>query len=270
MVNLFGHGFIGKEYSSKYNCIVNTRDNLIPKHNKILYFISTVDNYNIYTNPYLDIETNLITLINVLENARKKFNSNFEFNFISSWFVYGETDLPATENSVCSPKGFYSITKKAAEDLLISYCNTYSIKYRILRLANILGKTDNKVSKKKNALQYLINEIKNNNKIELYYEGMFYRDYMDVEDVVQAINLVINNGQDNDIYNIGNGDPILFKDIIQYIVNKTNSSSEIIMVNNKDFHGKIQVKSMYMDNSKLKSLGFKKNYSIFETLDKLI
>ena len=115
-------------------------------------------------------------MIKVLENIKNKNNTTF--NFISSWFVYGNTDLPAHEESYCDPRGFYSITKRAAEQLLISYCETYEIKYRILRLANVIGTGDKKVSKKKNALTYLINELKQDNAINLYSDGDLYRDYI--------------------------------------------------------------------------------------------
>ena len=67
----------------------------------------------------IDIETNLSVMMEVLEKLKEK---DFVFNFISSWFVYGDTKMPASETSICFPKGFYSITKKAAEDLLISFC----------------------------------------------------------------------------------------------------------------------------------------------------
>ncbi len=270
MLNLFGNGFIGKEYSKRFVCEVNERNNLDPITNNILYLISTVHNYHVFDDTLLDINTNLVTLIKVLDNARNKFNSDFTFNFVSSWFVYGNTDMPATENSICNPKGFYSITKKTAEDLLISYCETFGIKYRIMRLCNVLGNTDEKVSAKKNALQFLIQKLKNNEDIELYDSGNFYRDYMHVDDVVSAINLVINKGNTNEIFNIGFGEPVLFKLIIDYAKDKINSKSNIIAIPPKEFHSKIQVKSMYMDNSKIKKLGFTATKNIFETIDTLI
>ena len=138
-----------------------------PKSKDVLYFISTVDNYNIFSDPFLDVETNLNVLIKTLEACRE-YSNETTFNFISSWFVYGKTDsLPASEDSYCNPKGFYSITKRAAEQLIISYCETYNIKYRILRLCNVCGETDLKVSKKKNALQHLINEVINDRDVNL-------------------------------------------------------------------------------------------------------
>lgn len=270
MVNLFGLGFVGGEYAKRFPVVVNLRDNFEPQSNNILYFISTIHNYHVFTNPFLDIDTNLNLLVRTLENAKKIYGSDFTFNFISSWFVYGNTEIPAKENSPCNPKGFYSITKKTAEDLLISYCNTFKIRYRILRLANVLGINDNKVSAQKNALQYIIKQLQNNQLVELYDNGDFYRDYIDVDDAVTAINLVITEGELDNIYNISNGRPTKFKHLVDYVANKMGSYSQIIPIQQRDFHRVVQVKTMYLDNEKIQKLGYMPKYSIYQTLDKLI
>ena len=210
---LGGKGFVGSRYRElTENVVINAKyDYNVKDDSEVVYFISTVDNYNVLTNPYIDIETNLIHLIRVLENCK---NKNIEFIFISSWFVYGETETPARETSPCYPKGFYSITKRTAEQLLISYCETFGIKWRIIRLGNVLGKGDKKVSKKKNALQYLINEIKENRDINLYDGGDLYRDYIHVDDVVQAINLIIEKGEIGEIYNVANGEKVYLREAL--------------------------------------------------------
>jgi len=274
LINIFGgKGFIGSNYAKLYpDCVVLDRDEYQPKPMAdVLYTISTIDNYNIFTNPHLDIDTNLSTLITTLENWKNNYPLG-TFVFLSSWFVYGNTDLPAKEDSYCNPLGFYSITKRTAEQLLISYCTTFNLKYRILRLSNVLGVDDSKVSKKKNALQYLIGEMKQGNPIELYDAGFFYRDYMDVEDCCRAINTVITKGAINEIYNIsnGNGKEVLFKDLINYADSKIQSKSVITSIPQKEFHKKIQVHSMYMDGSKLAALGYTPKYTIWQTLDKII
>jgi nucleoside-diphosphate-sugar epimerase len=167
MISVFGStGFVGSKFVEMYGnqCVSISRNDNETKSKDILYFISTVDNYNVLTNPYLDINTNLTKLISVLQACR---GNDFVFNFISSWFVYGKIDNPpATETTNCNPTGFYSITKYAAEKLLASYCETFGFKYRILRLTNIIGKGDKKASNKKNALQYMIQCLQKNEPIK--------------------------------------------------------------------------------------------------------
>ena len=175
MISVFGStGFIGTKFCEMYRSEVLkiSRDSIECKSSDILYLISTTDNYNVFTNCTLDIETNLIVLMKILENFKNSKDQGV-FNFISSWFVYGDTPLPAKEGSQCEPRGFYSITKLCAEQLVESYCKTYNINYRIIRLANVYGPSDLGVSKRKNALQFLINRLKNNEPIDLYDNGEF-------------------------------------------------------------------------------------------------
>ena len=270
MISVFGGtGFVGSEFCKQFKNEVTIidRNSVTPISEKVLYLISTVDNYNVLTDSKKDINTNLIHLMNVLDECK---NKNIEFTFISSWFVYGDTDLPAKESSVCRPKGFYSITKYAAELLLESYCKTFNIKYKIIRLGNVLGNSDGKISKKKNALQFLISQIKENKEINLYNNGVFYRDFIHVSDVAKGIKHIMDNGISNETYNLGCGIPIVFKSIIDYAVEKTNSKSNIGIMEATDFHKIVQVESMYLDTSKLNELGFKPEKNIYQIVDELL
>ena len=270
---LGGNGFVGGrfcELTPTGNLIKNEKYDYNVYSNEVVYFISTVDNYNVYEDPFIDIETNLTTLIKVLETIGNKRVGELTFNFISSWFVYGNVDLPAKEDAHCDPKGFYSITKRTAEQLLISYCETFGINYRILRLCNVLGPQDTKVSKKKNALQYMINQLKNNEDINLYDGGNVYRDYMYVDDVVTAINTVIEKGDINNIYNIGSGIPTYLNKTIELAKEKLNSQSTINTIPPAEFHNVVQTKNMVLDVTKLNELGFKPKYNINNILDTLI
>lgn len=263
-INVFGKGFIGGEFCNRYEVIANERNDYYPKSPKILYFISTVDNYNIHTNPHLDIDTNLSLLIDVLENCRKEYGNEFEFNFISSWFVYGKVEIPAREDSICLPTGFYSITKRCAEQLLMSYCQTYNIPYRILRMSNVIGVNDQKVSKKKNALQYMIQQLVRGEEVSLY-EGKILRDLIDVRDAADAIYCAIVYGNLNEIYNIGNGIGYSFEEIV-YDMQKYLGTGSIKRIPIPEFHKLVQAKDFFLDVSKLHSLEFESEYDVFDTV----
>jgi nucleoside-diphosphate-sugar epimerase len=269
MINIFGKGFVGSEFAKLYpDAIVNARDDYTIKSDDVVYFISTIDNYNVLTDLHRDIDTNLNVLMSVLESAKDR--PDLTFNFISSWFVYGETPLPAKETNYCDPRGFYSITKRAAEQLIISYCETFKLKYRILRLCNVIGGIDNKTSAKKNAIQYMVTRIKNNESINLYDNGVHTRDYIDVEDVAHAIRLIIDRGAVNEIYNVGNGEAVRIGDIIDYAVAQTGSTSEIISVEPTHLHNVVQTQHFYADITRLKSLGYQRRVSLWDSIDRII
>lgn len=268
-ISVFGSsGFVGSRFCEMYGgkCLKVDRESNTPLSDNILYLISTVDNYNVFDNPHLDIDTNLSKLVSVLEEMKTRRDPIF--NFISSWFVYGKTDdLPVREIDPCNPSGFYSITKYAAERMVESYCQTFGIKYRIMRLSNIIGPNDKKVSKKRGALQYMFNQLKSGETVNLYDEGEPLRDYMHVDDCCQAILTVINRKESlGEIVNISNSNPKKIGDLVGYAKDHLNSKSKVIYIPTPDFHGVVQSKNMYLDNTKLRMMGYTPSMNVYDAI----
>lgn len=270
-----GFGFVLGEFCNQFKdqVIRIEKHEIEPQSPIILYGISTVDNYNVFDSPTLDIETNLVHFMEVLDACHRKYKKNFEFNLVSSWFVYGlpsSEDKPLVEESLCDPRGFYSITARAREQLLISYCETFGIQYRIFRLANVIGSKDKKVSKKKNALQYLLDRVVRNEPIELYDNGEFYRDYIDVRDVAQAIKLAMSS-QAHRIINISNGKSYKFRDLIEFAVSYSGSKSFIgDKLDKPEFHSVVQSKDVFLSNNKLKELGYKPKFIVWKSIQDIV
>lgn len=263
-------GFIGSRFMELYSesTIAIPRKQHEAESNNILYMISTVDNYNIHSNLHVDIDTNLTVLMDILQANKGK---DITINFVSSWFVYGQTlELPFNESTACKPTGFYSITKFCAEQMLICFCNTFNIKYRIFRLANVLGEGDKKTSRKKNALQFLINEAVNNRPLHLYYGGEVIRDYIYVDDVCRALKLCMDIAPTNQIINVGSGTPSKFLDIIEKTIDISQSRSKIINIEPSVFHNIVQIRHSYLDTAKIKSYGFRPSYDMHEMVEVLV
>jgi nucleoside-diphosphate-sugar epimerase len=277
-ISVMGVGFVGGRYCNVYpdKAYPEERSQITPKYKDVLYTRSTVSNYNVLNanTRKLDIETNLSHLMDVIPNVHG------EFNFVSSWFCYGfssnlSQDTLLKEASECNPNGFYSITKRAAEQLIQSYQATAEAglvtgpsSYRILRLCNIIG-NDPKANKQKNALEYIILKILNNEEIQIY-KGTNFRNYLHVDDACAAINLCIEKGEKNSIYNIGSNYSTKLIDIVEYVIQKTNSNSSIKIIEAPAFHKIVQVENFWMDTEKIKSLGFSPRYTIYSAIDKIL
>lgn len=252
-----GTGYIGSKFCELYQ----EKSILIPREQRnfetkdVLYFISTTTNQNVFKNLYVDVNTNLIVLLEVLENCK---NKNVIFNFVSSCFVYGNDVINAKETDCCNPTGFYSITKRCAEQLIISFCNTFGVKYRIFRVGNVYG-LDPVVNKGKNVLGYMISLLKNNIDLNLYEGGNFLKDYIFVDDVCRAINLLITSGELNQIYNISSGSPRTFREVILIAKSIVSSTSKIIDVKFPENQEYIQIKNMTLNNDKLRTFDFNCN-----------
>jgi len=260
-------GFIGGTFCNLFSdeVILIPREDRVPQSNNILYLISTVSNYNVFENIHLDVDTNLTVLLDVLQHCKE---NDVVFNYVSSGFVYGPDILYAKEDDACDPRGFYSITKRTAEQLLISFCKTFDVKYRIMRIANVYGQ-DKTVSSKKNVLGFLVNLMKENKPITLYDDGMQLRDYMHVSDICRALKHVIDNGKVNEIYNIASGNALPFRQIIETTKNILGSQSELLSVETPKFNQIAQAKNFALNADKLKSLGFKQEVSLLDGLQSI-
>ncbi len=266
-----GTGFIGSKFAKTFlDSIVVPRDETESPTPNVLNFISTVDNYNILKDPYLDIYTNLLVFMDILDTNRKKWGSELIFTQVSTWFVYGSTELPAKETSPCNPTGAYSITARAREQLLISYCETFGLKYCILRLGNVIGAGDKKISRKKNALQYIVSEIAKGHDVDYLYKNGAIRDFIDVRDCVDAIHLVLEKGELNQIYNIANGQGLNINDLVKIAWAESGYLSKITEIPVPEFHRKVQTSKMWMDVGKLKKLGYVQKHDIKNSIKELV
>jgi nucleoside-diphosphate-sugar epimerase len=200
-LSLYGStGIIGSYFKSLFPVYCVPREQLKPETKDVLYLISTTDNQTFKEDPHIDVDTNLVQLLKRLEACRLAGVETF--NFVSSWFVYGPDSPYPDEQSICNPNGFYSITKYAAEKLVKEYCSTFGINYRILRLGNVYGGPDSG-SNKRNALHYLINQLKNNKDINVHIN--ISRDFIHILDVCRALDLLCAKGNSHEIYNVGTG-----------------------------------------------------------------
>ena len=271
MISLFGSsGFLGTAWQRGTSLGFEpiSRDSEAPKSSEILWLISTTDNYHVFDYPLLDVETNLIRLLKTLQYCRK----GSTFNFVSSWFVYGKTETHRAmleESDPCDPRGFYSITKRAAEQLLISYCTTHGINWRIFRLSNLYGPGDKGASAKKNALTHLIRELKEGRDVPVYWGGDCLRDFLHVTDAVKAIDLCLTRSPVNQIINIGSGDSQQIGTLLFMAKNYLKSPGRLVSCKPSEFHEQVGIQHFRMNTLKLRRLGFEPQIDIKDGIKEL-
>lgn len=220
----------------------------------VIHCASTVDNYNIQTDPYLDIRTNCDGTIAVLEACRRR---RPKFLFLSTFFVYGNPpSLPANEDTLCQPLGLYPATKLCAEQFCRIYARLYGFDLNICRLTNVYGPGESYDNSKKAALNYLIRKAQIGEPIELYRNGEFIRDYIYIDDVVQAIETVIRHAPPGELYLIGSGLTRRFREVMDVLHSLTGKRSTIRSVKPPTFHEAVGISDFSADISKIKSLGW--------------
>lgn len=257
-----GTGIIGSYFQGLFPSLLVPRDQLAPGTKRVLYLISTTDNESFKEDPLIDVNTNLVELMRRLDACRKEGVE--EFNFVSSWFVYGPTYRQPHEYVDCKPRGFYSITKYTAEQLVKEYCTEFKINYRILRLGNVYGGPD-PGTHKRNALHFLINRLKKKESVRVM--NYLTRDFIHILDACRAIHFTCYTGQPNSIYNIGTGKTTELSKAIEYANELLGNPSKIYRFSPS--HTYNQAIRFSLDCGLLNNLGFTPIFDIYQGLEDL-
>ena len=178
-------------------------------------------------NPRAYINSNIIGTFNVMEVAKKHNVKHLLMASTSS--VYGANNsMPFNENDKADTQlTIYAATKKANESMAHSYSHLWKLPITMFRFFTVYGP----YGRPDMALFRFVDAIIKDKPIDIYNQGEMYRDFTYVDDLVHAINLLIDkipkiNLVDNDnslniapyrVINIGNSDKIKLLDFIDEI-----------------------------------------------------
>lgn len=170
----------------------------------VIHLVSSTLPSDSNLNPNYDVETNLLSSLNLFEQcSRQKIK---KIIFISSGgTVYGNPlKLPIREDHPTDPTCSYGITKLAIEKYLALYKILKGTDYNILRFSNPFGERQNPKTGQ-GLIANLLHKIKNKQIIEIWGDGKIIRDYFYIKDGAKAIYSAINNNTDVSTFNIGAG-----------------------------------------------------------------
>lgn len=214
----------------------------------------------------LDIENNLCSTIRLLEKMR---DSRAELVFISSGgTVYGEgEDHPSTENDSLTAMCRYALTKIMIEETIKMYGHQNGLPYKILRLSNPYGFNANS-ERMQGAIPIFINRILNGETITIWGDGNNERDYIYLNDAVDAIVKMIQTPEIHGIYNIGSGKSYRTLDVIQKIKDQIGEYPVKI---EKTTSRKCDVKCSRMSVEKIKTaISWEPKYSLDDGIREVI
>lgn len=168
------------------------------------------------SDPIYDARVNVLGGLNLLQNCIKFGVQKFIFASTGG-AIYGEQDyFPADEQHPLRPLSPYGITKLTTEKYLYFYQHSYGLTYTILRYANVYGPRQNPHGEA-GVVAIFSERLLSGKQPIINGDGLQTRDYVYVEDVVEANELVLEKG-DNKIYNIGTGIETSVVQLYKYIV----------------------------------------------------
>ncbi len=149
----------------------------------------------------------------LLEAARKYELRKFIFGSSSS--VYGNNKkIPFAESdSVDFPISPYAATKKAGELLCHTYCHLFGINITCLRFFTVYGPRQ----RPDLAIHKFTRLIETGKPIPVFGDGSMSRDFTYIDDIVAGVLAAIDRCQGYRIYNLGESQPIVLRDLVAAI-----------------------------------------------------
>jgi UDP-glucose 4-epimerase len=233
--------------------------NLVIKNHDILIHLAAKISVNeSIKNPdetfYINVEGTKNVVTACLKNNIKKII------IASSAAVYGDSsssEIKLSEDSKKNPISPYGKSKMIMEQYIEKKLSTKKIDYAILRFFNIFGIGQS--NEYAGVITKFGEKILHNKDIQIFGDGKQTRDFVAIEDVIEAINLTINTKLKNGIYNIGSGHSITINNLAKLMISKSNKGIGIRNLDSK----KGEIKHSQADiTSAKKNIGYKPKISI--------
>ena len=164
--------------------------------------------------------------------------------------------LPTDESSTINPSSHYATTKHQQEKMILKMGKSLNIPTIALRYQNVYGPGQSLSNPYTGILSIFSTRILNGNNIDIYEDGKESRDFVFIDDVVDATILALENNQANhEVFNVGSGVGISVEFVAEMLKEKYNSNI------NLEISGKYRIGDIrhnIADLTKVKKvLGFK-------------
>lgn len=159
---------------------------------------------NSIKNPFAFSHTNVQGTLNLLEVARQSWNKqniNSVFYHISTDEVFGSLGNEGAFNEATpyDPRSPYSASKAASDHFVRAYFHTYGLPVVLSNCSNNFGPGQHS----EKLIPLMIKNIIKEESLPVYGKGDNIRDWLYVEDHVEAIDLILHNGKIGETYVIG-------------------------------------------------------------------
>jgi UDP-glucose 4-epimerase len=168
-----------------------------------------------FDNPVADLEKNVVSTLNLIQYGLKEGVKKFVY--ASSMSVYGNVaDEPVKENVIASPLSCYGVGKLTSEGYLKVYQN--NLPFAIMRMFNVYGPGQDLSNLRQGMVSIYLAQALNNRKIIVKGGLERYRDFIYIDDVVEAwFRIATTPGIENTTVNIGTGKRTTIHELLKKI-----------------------------------------------------
>jgi len=238
--------------------------------NYIVHMAADTHVDNSIADPVPFVKNNIDSTLNLLEYARSLTDLEIFFYF-STDEVYGPAlgDKLFKENERHNPTNPYSASKSGAEQLCVSYHNTYNIPIMRINVMNAFGERQH-VEK---FIPKVIKKVLNGEKVEIHSypdkQKAGTRFYIHARNIAAGVLFLINNGKIGESYNLTGEKEISNLELAQFIADTLEKPLNFEMV---DFHSERPGHDLRygLDGSKMAEMGWKLPIGFDESLRRTV
>lgn len=219
--------------------------------------------------PWTAYQVNTMGSVVLYEAVREEMQRNKRLQSIihmSTDKAYGDSSSPDgyTEDTPFAVTDTYCTSKACGDMIARSFAKTYKLPIMVVRCGNLYGPGDLNLSR---LIPGTILRLLNGQSPVLFTDAAkMIREFIYVDDVVDAYLCLLKNGIPREAYNVGCGKPYQIGTTIQAIRDKVNPAVEIQMVPRDLF----EINTQLLQSSKLRSLGWESKVELDEGLDRTI
>jgi dTDP-glucose 4,6-dehydratase len=180
---------------------------------------------------------------------------------ISTDEVYGSVEKgSSTEDARLEPRSPYSASKAGSDLIALSYFSTYGLPVLVTRSSNNFGPWQYP----EKLVPLFITNLLDGKHVPLYGDGLNQRDWLFVEDNCAAVDLVLRSGKPGEIYNIGAGNEMPNRDLVDKLLALAGAGPEQVdYVTDRLGHDR----RYSVDWSKVAGLGWEPRHGLDEALE---
>jgi UDP-glucose 4-epimerase len=230
---------------STMNWLVRDREIIFNLAGQVSHIDSMID-------PQTDLEINCRAQLTLLEACRR-YNPGVKIVYAGTRQVYGKPmSLPVDERHLVRPTDVNGINKAAGEHYHLVYNNVFNIRACSLRLTNVYGPRQLIRHNRQGFIGWFIRLAVEDGQIEVFGDGSQLRDFVYVDDAVDAfLRAGATDAVNGDVFNVGGLEPISHRQLVQLLL-ETAGTGRVRFVEWPAEKKVIDIGSFYSDTTKFR------------------
>lgn len=169
--------------------------------------------------PFPDIDMNIKGTAVVMEAVRRR-NPRARVIYTGTRGQYGPSvKLPVGEDAPTNPKGIYEISNLTAEKIIQVYNDTHGVRSVMLRITNTYGPRAQMRHSRFGVANWFVRLAIDNETIRIFGDGKILRDFLYVDDCVDAILVsAVHEAAVGEIFNVGVDVPTTFLELAEVLI----------------------------------------------------